>query len=162
MDVTRFQRGVWTRAGGGVSFDERAVQPSDFTKSRGYAYAEEYAKGPTQFGFDYPNWQGFADHFVMRRAIIAINAKQKCDSNTLLASQIDNYTECGFVSLPSLALPNVRGSVVPGGKYQCTGFSFSDDGDGYSSVTVNYQQYGEWELIQLTQSNKKIPDPKGG
>lgn len=161
-DITEFQRREWIRSGGGVSFEERAAQPSDFTAKRGYSYAAEYAAAADEFSNYYPDWQAFADHFVMRRAVIAISGKQTCDSDTLKASEIEFYTDVGFVLLPHIKLPSTLGNIVPGGKYQCTGFNFSDKGDGYSEVSISWQQYGEWQLIRLTQDGGILPSPGPG
>lgn len=161
-NVVKFNHRLWTRIGGGISFEERAAQPSDFTATRGLGnYAKEYADAPTVFSVVYPNWQEFADCFIMRRAVVTINGFQECDTNSLQHGDIDRFSKPGFLSMPQFELPNVKGAVVPSGKYQCTSFVFNDNRTGYSNVNVSYVQYRDWELIPLIQHNKSLPNPKG-
>ncbi len=160
--ITSFNSLEFRRTGGGVSFEERTVQPSDFSGKRKFGnYAKLYAESQENFKKAYPNWQEFADCFTMRRAIISINGSQDCDTDTLNPSNIEQFTNTGFVTVRGFVQPNRSSSTIPRGKYQCTNFTFTDQGNGYSTVNVTYQQYGEWELINLTQSERGLPDPAG-
>ena len=44
------------RTGGGITFEERSAQPSDFTGARGYPYAKIYAENKEVFDVYYPDW----------------------------------------------------------------------------------------------------------
>ena len=144
------------RTGGGVSFEERGAQPSDFTALRGYVYADKYAESARVFESNYPNWQAFADCFVMRRPIIQISGQQVCSTESFLASDLMGYRKVGFVNVKSFRIPGSDRCSVPGGKYQLTNLSFSDNGNGHTTVNLSYQQYGEWELVQI-QDNPPAP-----
>ena len=41
MSIGNFTEKGFIREGGSISFQERAVKPSDFTQKRGYEYASE-------------------------------------------------------------------------------------------------------------------------
>lgn len=147
------------RTGGGVSYEERGAQPSDFTERRGYKYAGIYAENPDLFSTYYPDWQTFADCFTVRRAIISVSGKQECLTSSFKASDLMQYTGTGFQKVKNMKLPGSDRSSIPGGKYQLTGFSFSDGQNGITVVNISYQQYGEWELIQI---QEKLPSPGKG
>ena len=51
--------------------------------------------------------------------------------------------------MKDFAIPGTRRSTIPGGKYLLTSFNFSDSGAEYTDLSLTYQQYGPWELIQL-------------
>ena len=57
MTPADFSDSRFIRTGGGVSFEERGAQPSDFTAALGYPYAKQYADAPSIFSVYYPNWQ---------------------------------------------------------------------------------------------------------
>ena len=143
--TTDYSPSNFIRTGGSVSFEERAVQPSDFTDT----YAKEYAKDPELFRFHYPQWQDYADCFTMRRAVVSISGRQRCVSVQFKADDLKTYMDPGFVKVKNFAIPGTRKSTIPSGKYLLTSFSFSDSGEGYTDLNVTYQQYGPWELIQL-------------
>jgi len=147
------------RTGGGVTFEERSAQPSDFTAARGYSYAKTYAEQKDVFDVYYPDWQAFADCFVMRRAVIAVSGQQTCNTSSFHASDLKDYTDPGFQNIKNFRIPGSDRSSIPGGKYQLTNLSFSDAGNSMTTVTVSYQQYGEWKLIKLT---AKTPSPGAG
>lgn len=149
----------WIRTGGGISFEERGAQPSDFTEKRGYPYAKTYAESQDLFPTYYPDWQVFADCFIVRRAVISISGKQECTTASFKASDIMKYTDTGFQKVRDMKLPGSDRSSIPGGKYQLTNLNFADGQNGISHVTVSYQQYGEWQLIQI---QEKLPSPGEG
>lgn len=157
MSSLSFKTAGFIRSGGGVTFEERCVQPSDFTRGR-YStdYATEYAESPSTFMLNYPNWQEFADCFIMRRAIINISGSQCCDTSSFNASDIKNYTDPGFVTVRNFKIPKTTNSM-PSGKYQLTNLSFTDNGDSTTNVSLSYQQHREWKLIKLQNSP---PSPK--
>ena len=144
-----FSDSKFIRTGGGVSFEERGAQPSDFTEKLGYQYAKQFADSPSLFSTFYPDWQKFADCFVIRRPIMQINAKQRCPTETFRANDLEKYKKPGFQNVKNFRIPGSDRSSIPGGKYQLTNLAFSDDGNGFTEITISYQQYGEWELIQL-------------
>lgn len=152
MTPADFSDSRFIRTGGGVSFEERGAQPSDFTAALGYPYAKQYADAPSIFSVYYPNWQAFADCFVMRRSIITINGSQTCITETFRASDLEKYKKPGFQSVKRFRIPGSDRSSIPGGKYQLTNLSFNDDGTGMTSISVSYQQAGEWQLIRLVDS----------
>ena len=147
------------RSGGNVSFQERSVQPSDFTWERGYDYAEKWSSLKEKFIQKYPNWQLFADTFVLRRSIINITGYQKCYTGNFDASELESHLDPGFVDLKSFAVPGLDRGSIPKGKYQLKELSFKDLGDGFTIVTVHYIQKGEWELVELFTFH---PDPVTG
>ena len=147
------------RSGGGVTFEERAAQPSDFTAARGYPYAKIYAENKEVFDGYYPDWQAFADCFVMRRAVIAITGTETCNTGSFGSGELGGYTDPGFQSVKNFKVPGSDRGSIPSGKYQLTSLSFSDAGNGMTIVTVSYQQYGEWKLIKLTTTT---PSPGEG
>lgn len=150
MRVSDFRDSSFNRGGGSVSFEERLPQPSDFNYSTGYGYSEEYAKGPDAFQKKYPNWQSFADCFIMRRAVIHITGIQTCNTCSFRSNDIDDYTDADFTSVRNFKVPGFSTiDSIPHGKYMNVGMSFVDKGNGYTEVTINYVQYREWELIQL-------------
>ena len=144
--TTDYSPSNFIRTGGSVSFEERAVQPSDFTGSN---YAAEYAADPELFQFNYPNWQDYADCFTMRRAVVSISGRQRCVSVQFKADDLKTYMDPGFVKVKNFAIPGTRKSTIPSGKYLLTSFNFSDSGEGYTDLNVTYQQYGPWELVEL-------------
>lgn len=156
---TNFSERNYKRVGGGVSFEERPAQPSDFTKARGYDYAKAHADSPSTFDHEYPNWQAFADCFIMRRAIVSISGTQQCNSDEFMASEIEDYTNPDFINVKDFAAPGYRSHTIPNGKYLNTGMNFRDHGDSYTHVDVTYIQYREWKLVRLVSG--KLPDPKG-
>ena len=141
---TNYHASNFIRTGGSVTFEERAAQPSDFPE-----YAAEYAEDPEVFRFTYPNWQEYADCFIMRRAVITISGRQRCSTTTFRANDLKAYTETGFMRVKNFALPGTDNSAIPGGKYLLTSFAFSDTGEQYTDLTVTYQQYGKWDLVRL-------------
>ena len=94
--TTDYSPSNFIRTGGSVSFEERAVQPSDFTGSN---YAAEYAADPELFQFNYPNWQDYADCFTMRRAVVSISGRQRCVSVQFKADDLKTYMDPGFVKV---------------------------------------------------------------
>ncbi|MDD3887125.1 MAG: hypothetical protein PHI35_09650 [Victivallaceae bacterium] len=151
----------WIRSGGGVSQEERAAQPSDFTSDRGYAYAEAFANdgGSGAFDIAYPNWQAFADCFIMRRSVVTISCRQRCRTFTLLARNIEEFCMTGYTTLKNFVVADmVGGDSVPDGKWLNTGMSFDDERQGgYTSVTASYVQYRDWTLVKLKED--KLPNP---
>lgn len=147
-----FDSDNFIRTGGGVSFEERVLQPSDFTSDRGYVYAGEYANDKQLFEATYPKWQAFADCFVMRRPVTRISGTQKCSTDSFRANDLAGYTDPDFVRIKNFKIKGSTRSTIPNGKYQLVSFNFSDDQQGFTTVTVEYQQYGEWELIKLVSS----------
>ena len=87
--------------------------------------------------------------FVMRRAVVSITGRQRCGSDQFKADDLKDYMDPGFVRVKDFAIPDTRRSTIPGGKYMLTSFSFSDAGDGYTDLTVSYQQYGAWKMVKL-------------
>lgn len=158
IKTTEYKAKNFIRTGGGISFEERAPQPSDFTDARGYAYAEEFAKSPTTFAGTYKQWQQFADCFIMRRPIITISGSQQCETKTFKAREIEKHTKVGFVSVADFAIPGSDRDSIPNGKYQLVSMNWNDQQNGYTVVNVTYQQYGEWELLKLI---SPAPNPKG-
>jgi hypothetical protein len=157
MRVSDFKDASFNRAGGSISFGERAPQPSDFNGSRGYKYAEEYAASPTDFNVKYPNWQAFADSFSIRRAVINMTGTQTCNTCSFRSNDIEDYLDAGFVTVRDFKVPGFSTvDSMPDGKYMNVGMSFTDNRNGYTEVTINYMQYGDWELIQLIND---LPDP---
>ena len=175
---TEYSAAQFIRASGGISFEERAPQPSDFTKRRNFDYAKEYAESPTEFAKKYPDWQTIADDYVMRRSIITITGKQTCLTSAFQAQELAGFTEPGFVRISDFAIPEVeekkpatshtiggrsaRASVyipfppssfpntaIPNGKYQLVSFNFNDRGDGYTELSATYKQTGEWKLLNI-------------
>ena len=64
-----------------------------------------------------------------------------------------------FQNVKKMKIPGSDRSSIPGGKYQLTDLQFTDVGNGMTQVTISYQQYGEWELIKLTE---ETPSPGEG
>ncbi len=151
MTPADFSDSKFIRTGGSVGFEERGAQPSDFTEELGYPYAKQFAEtqGTSLFSVYYPNWQPFADCFIMRRSILQINGQQKCVTETFRANDLEKYKKPGFQNVKNFRIPGADRSSIPGGKYQLTNLSFADEGNGMTNITISYQQYGEWELIQL-------------
>lgn len=148
---TNFSSGRFIRTGGGIRFEERAAQPSDFTGDRNLGgYAAEFAASPAEFAKKYPEWQNMADGYVMRRAIITITGRQTCRTSTFKANDLERFVEPGFVRIGNFAVPGSDASSIPKGKYQLTDFSFADQGNGYTEVTVPYQQKQKWELVDVS------------
>ncbi len=157
MGSSNFSRAGFIRAGGAVSFEDRAAQPSDFNSGNGMSYAKEYAESPTKFNEKYPNWQAFADCFVMRRPIITITGTQTSDTASFLASEMKEYIQTGETTVKDFIVPDViTGKTMPSGKYHNVGMTFSDNKNGYSEVSVSYMQYAEWELVKIEDD---LPDP---
>lgn len=147
------------RSGGNVTFQERSVQPSDFTLERGYTYAQDWAYYEERFIQKYPFWQIFADSFVLRRSIVLISGYQKCYTRNFDASELEGHLEPGFVELKAFAVPGLDRGSIPKGKYQLKDLAFKDHGDGFTTVNVTYFQAGEWKLVELFSSH---PDPVTG
>ena len=157
--MSDFSASGFIRQSGGISFEERGAQPSDFTQQRGFRYARIYAENPDLFSDYYPEWQSFADCFIMRRAIITISGKQECHTRSFSASDLKSYADPGFQNVKKMKIPGSDRSSIPGGKYQLTDLQVTDVGNSMTQVTISYQQYCEWELIQLTE---KTPSPGEG
>ena len=153
-----FSESGFIRESGAITFQERAAEPSDFTRERGYTYAAEFQNKTTVFYRNYPAWQSFADCFVMRRAVINISGKQRCRTASFNASDLKKFRDPGFQNLKNFRIPGSDRSSVPDGRYQLTGLSFQDEGNQITLVRVHYQQFGKWELIQLTD---RLPFPTG-
>ncbi|OQA81117.1 MAG: hypothetical protein BWY31_03816 [Lentisphaerae bacterium ADurb.Bin242] len=85
----------------------------------------------------------------MRRAVIQISGKQQCQTGSFQANDLEGYKNPAFVRIKNFKIPGSDRSSIPGGKYQLVSLSFSDEGNCLSTVTLQYQQYGEWELIQI-------------
>lgn len=151
-----FSEKGFIRTGGSISFQERGAQPSDFTSKRGYTYANTYAESQTKFSSLYPNWQHFADCFIMRRSVIQITGKQHCHTASFNANDLKEYKNPSFVRVKNFKIPDSDRSSIPNGKYQLVNLSFSDEGNSFSTVTLQYQQYGEWELVKLI-DNPPLP-----
>jgi len=151
IQTTEFKTNNFVRTGGSISFEERPAQPSDFTD---YPYAKEYAESPSTFLLTYPDWQKFADAFVMRRAVITINGKQRCTTDSFKASELGTYKNPGFVKVKKFAVPGSDQASIPSGKYLLTSFNFSDAGEQYTDLSVSYLQYDEWTLIQLADADR--------
>ena len=147
------------RTGGSVSFQERPAQPADFTMERGFGnYAALWAdSGNTFFNF-YPDWQSFADCFVMRRAVITITGTRKCLTASFGADELETHISPGFVSVRNFAVPGFDRGSIPKGEYQLRNMDFRDLGDTFTIINVSYIQYAAWELIQL---EEVLPDPAG-
>lgn len=141
---TNYHASNFIRTGGSVAFEERAAQPSDFPD-----YAAEYAKDPEVFLFAYPNWQEYADCYIMRRSVVTISGRQRCATTTFRANDLKAYTETGFTRVKNFAIPGSNSSAIPSGKYLLTSFAFADTGEQYTDLTVTYQQYGKWDLVKL-------------
>lgn len=156
MADKEFDSDNFIRTGGGVSFEERAPQPSDFTAARGYTYAYDFMYRPTEFSKGYTQWQAFADCFVMRRPVTRIGGTQTCSTESSRANDLAGYTDPDFVRVKNFKIKGSSRSTIPNGKYQMVNFNFSDDRTGFTVVTVEYQQYGEWELVKLV-SNPPSP-----
>lgn len=157
MRVSDFKDSNFNRGGGSVSFEERLPQPSDFNYSADFEFSDEYAKSPGTFQKNYPNWQAFADCFIMRRAVIHITGTQTCNTCSFRSNDIDDYTEADFTSVKDFKVPGFSTiDSIPSGKYMNVGMSFVDKGNGYSEVTINYVQYREWQLVQLI---SETPNP---
>lgn len=144
------------RSGGNVTFQERSVQPSDFTRARGFDYAEKWASYGETFIRKYPFWQIFADTFIMRRSVTHITGYQKCYTGNFDASELEGHLDPGFVELKYFAVPGLDRGSIPKGKYQLRELSFKDIGDGFTMVNVSYFQMGEWKLVELFSTH---PDP---
>lgn len=153
-----FSESGFIRESGAITFQERGAEPSDFTRARGYAYSTEFQNQPMSFYRNYPAWQSFADCFVMRRSVINISGKQRCRTASFHASDLKKFRDPGFQNLKNFRIPGSDRSSVPDGKYQLTGLSFQDEGNQITIVRVHYQQFGEWRLIQLTDT---LPHPSG-
>ena len=159
MSDGKFLKSGFIRSGGAISFQERGAQPSDFTSRRGYSYARAYAKSQTDFADRYPNWQPFADCFVMRRAVIQISGKQQCNTASFNANELGKYKDPSFVEVNNFKIPGINLGSIPRGKYQLVNLSFSDEGNSFSTVSVQYQQYAEWELVRIVENP---PNPATG
>ena len=147
------------RTGGSVSFQERPAQPADFTLERGFgSYAELWAGSGSAFFNFYPNWQSFADCFIMRRAIITITGTRKCLTSSFGADELESHLDPGFVSVKSFAVPGFDRGSIPKGEYQLRSMDFRDQGDTFCIINVSYIQYAPWELIRLEEI---LPDPAG-
>ena len=153
-----FSESGFIRESGAITFQERPAEPGDFTAERGYRYAVEFQNLATIFYRHYPAWQSFADCFVMRRAVINISGKQRCNTASFNASDLKKYQNTGFQSLKNFRIPGSDRSSVPDGRYQLTGLSFQDEGNQITLVRVHYQQFGKWELIRLAD---RLPRPDG-
>ncbi|MCF6174812.1 MAG: hypothetical protein L3J71_03490 [Victivallaceae bacterium] len=151
------------RAGGGNTFEERPAQPSDFDKLPGTgddSYAKKFADSPSTFNLAYPNWQKFADYYIMRRAILTVAGTQTCNGKTFKASQMDRYTKTGKVTPNNMRIPgNYQNDDIPDGKWLNTGMSYTDKGDGRTTVTINYTQKKAWDLIKI--QDGEAPSPGG-
>ena len=157
MSIGNFTEKGFIREGGSISFQERAVQPSDFTQKRGYEYAQRYFANRSSFFSQYPNWQNYADCFIMRRAVIHITGSQNCATGSFRASDLKLYQEPGFQSLKNFRIPGSDRGSIPHGKYQLISLSFRDNGNQTTSVQLHYVQYGQWELVRLTDD---LPEPE--
>lgn len=155
----KFSDGGWIRSGGSVSFQERSVQPSDFTRKRGFTYAEDWALYNEKFMQKYPFWQIFADCYVMRRYVIKVSGKQRSLSSSFRANDLEGYLDVGFQGVGNFRTPGSNRSSIPSGKYQLEGFRFTEAGDGFCDASVDYIQYGEWKMVQIVEP---VPDPKTG
>jgi|GEM_PF-7055069 len=156
MSIGNFTEKGFIREGGSISFQERAVQPSDFTQERGYEYAQRYFANQSAFFSLYPNWQNYADCFMMRRAVIHIQGKQRCATNSFHASDLKLYQDPGFQRLKNFRIPGTDSGSIPKGKYQLVSLSFQDGGDQITTVQLHYVQYGKWELVKLVD---ELPNP---
>lgn len=153
-----FSENGFIRESGAITFQERGAEPGDFTAARGYRYAADFQNNASYFYRNYPAWQSFADCFVMRRAVINISGKQRCRTASFNASDLKKFRDPGFQSLKNFRIPGSDRSSVPDGRYQLMSLSFQDEGNQVTMVRVHYQQFGEWELIQLTDH---LPLPTG-
>lgn len=145
---------------GSISFQERPVQPSDFTKGNPFGdYASKWAQGEEIFFLLHPFWQEFADHFIMRRAVLQISGTQKLLTENFNAAQLENHLSPGFIPVEALAIPKETACSIPEGEYQLKSMYFRDLGDGFTLVNISYIQYGKWTLLQLAE---KPIDPTGG
>jgi hypothetical protein len=157
MGSSNFSSSGFIRAGGAVSFEDRAAQPSDFNSDNGMSYAQEYAESPTTFNETYPNWQAYADCFVMRRPIVTITGTQTCKTSSFLASEMKKYIQTGETTVKDFIVPEViSGDTMPSGKYHNVGMTFADNKNGYSEISISYMQYGEWDLVKIEDD---LPDP---
>ena len=156
MSIGNFSETGFIREGGSISFQERAVQPADFTAERGYVYAQRYLTNSSSFFSIYPNWQNFADCFMARRAVIHIQGRQRCSTDSFHASDLKQYQEPGFQRLKNFRIPGSDRSSIPDGKYQLISLSFQDGGNQVTTVQLHYVQYGKWELIKLVDV---LPNP---
>lgn len=154
-----FTGGGFIRSGGSVSFQERGAQPSDFTRVRGFDYAEKWALYGNNFIQKYPFWQIFADCYVMRRYVLQVSGKQRCESKSFRAGDLEGYLEVGFQGVKNFRMPGSDRSSIPNGKYQLESFRFTEAGDSFCDCVVNYVQYGEWEMVQIV---SPVPDPVTG
>lgn len=158
MSNGNFSEKGFIRESGNISFQERPVQPSDFTSERGYRYAAEFDNYQTVFHNRYPAWQSFADCFLMRRPVIHINGKQRCHTASFHASDLKKYQNPGVQSLKNLRIPGSDRGSIPDGKYQLTNLSFQDEGNQITVIHLHYVQYGKWELVQVVDH---APNPAG-
>lgn len=154
MSTGDFSANRFIRNGGHVTFEEHSAQPGDFPQ-----YSAEYARSPQNFAKKYPFWQKFAECFVLRRPIIHISATQRCNTASFKASDLQYYTETGFIPVKNFRIPGLDRGSIPGGRYQLTNCTFRDEGNTFTIIKLTYQQYGPWELVQL---NKTVPDPMTG
>ena len=157
MSIGNFSEKGFIREGGSISFQERAVQPVDFTQERGYGYARRYYFNRNSFFSIYPNWQNFADCFMMRRAVIHIRGSQRCATSSFRASDLKLYQDPGFQRLKNFRIPGSDSGSIPNGKYQLIGMSFRDSGNQITTVQLEYVQFGRWELVKLTDD---LPEPE--
>lgn len=147
------------RTEGSISFQERPAQPSDFTEERNFGnYAEIWADSGNVFFNFFPDWQVFADCFIMRRAVLTITGTRKCLTENFGADELENHLSPGFVSVKNLAVPGTDCGSIPGGKYQLKDMNFRDLGDTFTLVKASYIQYAPWQLIQI---EEVLPDPTG-
>lgn len=165
QSVVRFSASEFQRAGGGVTFEQEAVQPSDFTttefgSSGGKTYAQIYAEDEEGFNDSFPAWEKFADYFIKRRPLYRITGKQTCETASFLASDMATYIETGKVTVANFKIPGgFQGGSIPSGKWLNDGMDFSDRGTGYTDVSAKFVQYLEWKLLKIQDGTP--PNPKG-
>ena len=124
MSIGNFTEKGFIREGGSISFQERTVQPTDFTPERGFYYAQRFSTNSITFYSLYPNWQNFADCFMMRRAVIHIHGSQRCATASFHASELELYQNAGFQRLKNFRIPGSDRGSIPYGKYQLVSLSF--------------------------------------
>jgi len=164
QSILPFNKSNFQRAGGGVTFEQEAVQPSDFTttefgSSGGKTYAQIYAEDEEGFNDEFPAWEKFADYFIKKRAVQRVSGKQACTTNSFTAGIMNDYTSTEKVSVVNMRIPGGLGGEVPSGKWLNDGMDYSDRGNGYTDVTVKFVQYLEWQLLKIQDGTP--PNPKG-
>jgi hypothetical protein len=171
--MTAFSDGNWIRKSFKVSFDERPAIATDFTTTTygskdGKTYAAYFADSVDNggcgsqeglFNTGLPSWESFVNWFVMRRPIMSVTLTQTADTNSVRASNMNDYLAVDTITPPVAKIPGGYGGGYPtgNGKWFYEDFQVDDLKTQLSECSLIIRNLGEWKIVKIGSETPPSP-----